>query len=467
MSRRILIVDDVATNRIVMKVRLSDAHYEVLQASDGQSAIEIARREKPDLILLDMTLRDMDGTEFCRRLKADQDTAAIPLIVVTAATGTRAKMAALQAGADEFLSKPLDEMILLARVRSLLRARETAEELALRHGTQRMLGFGETPETFLPPGEIALIGADPRISRRWRTELDPLISDRITPMTRAEALQPAASDQTPDLYVIDADLAPEGTGLRMLSELRARSETRYAAILVVVPEAARDTAAMALDLGANDLITAPVDPQELALRIKTQLKRKRQADSLRATVENGLRLAVTDPLTGLFNRRYALPHLARIAQRSAETDRSYGVMLLDIDRFKRVNDTYGHAAGDAVLTAVAQRLRDNLRPVDLIARIGGEEFMVALPDSDTDYVCQIAERLRHAIEERPVPLPNGHDAIKVTISIGAAISEGRPPAAETDDLESEVRVLMDHADRALYGAKASGRNTVEISQTAA
>ncbi|MBL3585281.1 diguanylate cyclase [Rhodovulum sulfidophilum] len=467
MSRRILIVDDVATNRIVMKVRLRNAHYQVLQASDGRTALEMARTERPDLILLDMCLPDIEGTDLCRRLKAGRETASIPLIVVTAGRAPETKMRALEAGADEFLSKPLDEMILLARVRSLLRARETAEELALRNGTHQVLGFAEAAPNFAPPGLVALIASDPRRARAWRAALVPLISDSLTVLSRAEALNPQPGAAQPDAYVIDADLTAEGAGLRMVSELRAHPGSRDAAILIVVPEAARETAAMALDLGANDLIADPMDAQELALRIKMQIRRKTQSDRLRATLEDGLRLAVTDPLTGLFNRRYALPHVARVAERAAETGRSFALMILDIDRFKLVNDHYGHASGDAVLVEVARRLKENLRAVDLIARIGGEEFMVALPETDAERACGTAERLRRAIERRPVALPGGAGEIPVTISVGVAIGDGRAFVTGQVDLEAKVRELMEHADRALYGAKASGRNTVEMSRSAA
>lgn len=174
-----------------------------------------------------------------------------------------------------------------------------------------------------------------------------------------------------------------------------------------------------------------------------------------------------DPLTGLFNRRYALPHLARIAERAAETGRGYAVMLLDLDRFKRVNDRYGHAAGDAVLVEVARRVKDSLRPVDLVARIGGEEFLVALPETGFEQACATAERLRTLIEQRPVTLPGGAGEIGVTISVGLAFGRDKTPAAGSADVEAEINALMEQADRALYGAKASGRNTVEISRSAA
>ncbi|MEX5727147.1 two-component system cell cycle response regulator [Rhodovulum iodosum] len=451
MPGRILVVDDLATNRIMMKVHLADAHYDVLQAAGGRAALDIARREAPDLILLDMMMPDLDGISVCERLRADPATAEIPIIIVTAATDARSRLRALAAGADDFLSRPLDELILLARVRSLLRARETAQELALRDGTERLLGFSEPAQGFAPPGRIALVAARAETAAGWQAALAGRLTDRIVPMTRAEALSPDPGHAVPDLFVIEGDLGGPGGGLRLLTELRSRSETRHAAVLIVLPPTARETAAMALDLGANDLMTAPLDGAELALRLKAQMARKRQADRLRDTLRDGLRMAATDPLTGLFNRRYALPHLARIAERADRTGRRFAVLLLDLDRFKAVNDRHGHAAGDAVLVAVAQRLRDNLRAVDLVARFGGEEFLVALPDTDATAACAAAERLRRVIGAAPVALPGGGD-LQVSASIGVAMG-----GAEA----GTVSALIEAADAALYRAKSAGRDRVD------
>nr|WP_290428619.1 GGDEF domain-containing protein [Defluviimonas salinarum] len=166
---------------------------------------------------------------------------------------------------------------------------------------------------------------------------------------------------------------------------------------------------------------------------------------------------MTDPLTGLNNRRYALPHLARIAERARAAGRQFAVMVLDLDRFKAINDSRGHAAGDAVLIEVAARLRGNLRAVDLLARIGGEEFLVALPDTTPEAAQATAERLRRVIGDRPVPMPDGAAAIPVTLSIGLALGPG--PASVED--------LVDLADRALMGSKADGRNIVTVGRSAA
>ncbi|ALG89380.1 MULTISPECIES: diguanylate cyclase [Actibacterium] len=458
MPGKILVVDDVATNRIVMKVRLAEACYQVLQADGGLAALDLARRERPDLILLDFMMADLDGIEVCRRLKADPDTAEIPVIMVTAARNSEEKLRALQAGAEEFLPKPLDELTLLARVRSLLRARETARELALRDGTRRVLGFDEPAEDFARKGRIALIAARQAQALHWKGALSRHLNAELTVMTRDGALALSDGGPVPDLFVISADLERSGAGLRLLTDLRSRAATRHSAVLMVVPEGAREAAAMALDLGANDLVNSPFDGPEMALRLATQLSRKYQSDRLRASVKDGLRLAVTDPLTGLFNRRYALPHLARIVSRAGETRRPCAVMLLDMDRFKQVNDRHGHAAGDAVLEQVARLLSAELRAVDLVARIGGEEFLIALPETSLEIATATAERLRLQIGETPVLLPGGKGVISVSVSIGLTLCD-RPGCA--------VDVLMEEADAALYAAKADGRNKVTIRNSAA
>lgn len=461
MPGKVLIVDDVATNRIVLKVKLAVACYETVQAANGAEALRLAREVRPDLILLDVQLPDTDGIEVCRRLKADPATRGIPVVMISAAGEGAARMPALNAGAEEFLSKPLDDLLLLARLRSLLRARETEKELRLRDIACRDIGFTEAGQAFDGKGCVALVAGLPETAAGWKRDIAAHLPDHLVVADPDEVLAASASDQAPDVFVVAADMGQPGTGLRLMSELRSRPATRHAAICMVVAPAARDTAAMALDLGASDVIAEGVTPEEMALRIRAQLQRKRMADMLRASVADGLRLAVTDPLTGLYNRRYALPHLARMAERAEETGRHFAVMVLDLDRFKSVNDTWGHAAGDAVLVEVAARLRANLRAADLVARIGGEEFLVALPDCTLESARSTAERLRLAVEERRIRLPRGSGEIGVTLSIGLALGGGRSgtPLA--------VEEIVSEADQALLGSKSEGRNLVTIGRTAA
>ena len=460
MGGKVLITDDVATNRIVLKVKLGAACYRPLLAADGAGCLAIARAEVPDLILLDLMLPDMSGIEVLRRLRADPLTREIPVIMISASKDPEVRLEALEEGADDYLPKPVDDLVLMARLRSLMRLRDATGEVAVRGAALRALGLAEEGEGFEGPGTIALVAARPETALRWRKELQPLMHDRLLMLSRAEAL--AELNAAPDIFLIDADLDGPGGGLRLMSELRSRAGTRHAAVCIVRGELQGEDAAMAFDLGANDLLPAGFDPREVRMRMRNLMRRKRRADWQRATLHNGLRLAVVDPLTGLYNRRYAGAHLAAVAERAQTAGERFAVMVIDLDRFKAVNDRWGHGAGDAVLVEVARRLHANLRPGDLLARIGGEEFLVALPDMHAhDEAMAIAERLRQAVEETPVALPGG-GTLAVTVSIGLAFSrEGDPRRLE------QVTEVVNRADSALLLAKSEGRNKVTVGRTEA
>ena len=512
MGGKIIIVDDVATNRIVMKVKLTAAGYLPVVAADGTSCLALAKEEAPNLILLDYNLPDMAGTEVLRHLRADPLTRRLPVVVFSASQSPAARIAAFQAGADDFLVKPIDDQTLLARIRNLMRAhgalsglnmgldpRAAASDLDLSDlgfaeaarpdlGAADLdlpprapalpapctSGLAETPAPFhradttaAPPGTIALTIAlvmqRPETALFLRRNLAAKLASRVVTLTAETALANALQDgPAPDLFVIEADLLLQGGGLRLMSDLRSRSATRDArfALYRTTPEDA--PAAMAFDLGADDLIDADTAPQEIALRIQRLLTLKQQADRLRVSVTDGLRLAMIDPLTGLHNRRYGLARMQAIAESAQTTGAGYAVLVADIDQFKSVNDRFGHAVGDAVLVQVAERLRENLRAGDLVARIGGEEFLIALPDIALTEARCIAERLCSMMSDTPFDIGRGR-ALPVTISIGLAISEGGSAPAHLET----VTEIVDRADRALMRSKAAGRNHVTIGRTAA
>ena len=472
MPGRILIVDDVATNRIVMKVKLAAARYDVVPAESGEQAIEIARAGGVDLVIMDMMMPGLTGAETCARLRADPLTAALPVILVTALDDAEARMAGLSAGADDFLSKPVDEIALLARVRSLLRTREEERDYEARAGGLLDLetapaGFAETGQAaFTGPaalslrpaptdGRIALIGgSEAAWLLRQREALRPLFRKEVAVIGRDEALaiQP---NTAPDLFLIDADTGGRSQGLRLMSELRSRPATRHSAFIVILPGGDSERAATALDLGASDVSYKPFPPDEIAMRIRTQLARKRRSDRMRDTLDTGLRLAVIDPLTGLHNRRYGLHHLDQVVTRCRVQGIRAGLISMDIDHFKRINDRFGHPTGDRVLARVAQVLSQSLRSQDLVARIGGEEFLAILPDSGLEQVRAVAERLRRAIEAMRIPMGDGTE-LQVTLSLGAAM------LSNCDDATSRA---LEAVDRALYAAKNGGRNRVSLADS--
>ncbi|MGR3377306.1 diguanylate cyclase [Salipiger abyssi] len=455
MTGRILIADGVPTNRIIMRVKLTAAYYEVLQAASGAEALLAVRREKPDLVLAATDLPDMTGRDFCTRLRAMPDAADTPVILVHPQPDRGQRMRALAAGADDVLARPIDELVLQARLRSLLRARHAEDELRLRDDTRRALGLAEPPAGLEVPARIAIVPVQMDIPLRdGIAAMRSCLPDRFEEMTPEQALHLDAP--VPEVFVIVDTGSMSGAGLSLLTQLRTSPDLRQTAIVYVTRADCRQEAASALDLGANDLLVNGFDPEELILRLPKQISRKRTADRLRANMQHGLRAAVTDPLTGLYNRRYALPHLARLSDRAAGQNRPYALLLADLDRFKQINDSHGHATGDAVLTEVARRISENLRVADLVARIGGEEFLVAMPDTGREAALRTAERLRRVIECSTVTLPGDGARIGTTVSIGVALARR--------GVTERPEALLDRADRALYKAKDAGRNRIALAE---
>jgi two-component system cell cycle response regulator len=200
----------------------------------------------------------------------------------------------------------------------------------------------------------------------------------------------------------------------------------------------------------NELIMRPIARHELLARARTQTTRQRYAVALPPSVTNTLALAVTDELTGLYNRRYFDRHLSIMLEKAREQGRDMAVMLIDMDFFKSVNDNHGHDIGDAVLKEFAQRLRRNIRGVDLACRFGGEEFVVLMPDTDWRQAQGVAERVRQAVAEKGFATGSGRP-LSLTVSVGLALNE-----SETDTPE----IMLKRADVALYRAKREGRNRV-------
>lgn len=460
MSGKVLIVDGIAGNRITLRAGLAAAGYDAAAAPDAETALRAARRAMPDLILTDLSLPDLPGPDLIARLRSDTAAQDTPVVALAPPGARQARIAALRAGADDVLPRGIDAPALQARLRNLLRPRALLADLRPGGQAAALKGLAEgaarCPE---PPGTVALVADRPETALRWRRMLAPFMRDRLTVMTRPEALADSDETAVPDVWLIEAAADDPGGGLRFLSELRARPAARHAGVCLIRNGAWHD-AATAYDLDAGDLVGADSDPEELALRLAVLLRRKRLADRHRATLRDGLRHGTFDPLTGLHNRYFGLRLLADIAAAAAARPAGPGfaVMMVDLDRFKTVNDRWGHAAGDAVLAEVAQRLSVNLRAGDLVARVGGEEFLVALPATDLPDARRVAERLREAVRERAFTLPSG-EVLRVTASIGLALAEGG--AAEA------VEAVVERADRALMTAKTAGRNRVTLGLSAA
>ncbi|CDI08184.1 PleD family two-component system response regulator [Agrobacterium pusense] len=451
MTARVLVVDDIPANVKLLEARLVAEYFDVVTAEDGVKALAICDKEQVDIILLDIMMPGMDGFEVCERLKANPDTAHIPVVMVTALDQPSDRVRGLKAGADDFLTKPVNDLQLIARVKSLVRLKAVSDELRVRAEAARQIGIEEMLRSdglMQTPGRILV--ADGRASSQERIvrALKPVAE--VDAVTEPQAALLKATGNPFELVIVNSNFE-DYDPLRLCSQLRSLERTRFLPLLLVAEQGADDMVARALDLGVNDYILRPIDPNELVARSLTQIRRKRYNEHLRLNLQHTMELAIVDGLTGLNNRRYLDNHLKILFDRAAVRGRPISICMTDIDRFKLVNDTYGHDVGDEVLREFAARIRSTVRGADLACRYGGEEFVVVMPDTPIELAASVAERLRTIVEDKPFYVRSIDRELSITASLGIASGSG---AFGTPD------ELLRQADRALYEAKHAGRNRV-------
>ena len=451
MTARILVVDDIPANVKLLEARLTAEYFQVATALNGADALAICDEGGIDLILLDIMMPGMDGFEVCTRLKANPATVHIPVVIVTALDQPADRIRGLEAGADDFLTKPVNDLQLMSRVKSLVRLKTLTDELRLRAETTRSIGIDELlggrAEVSTESARLLLIDERPASIERLQKTLRNECELDVTSDPQAGFFQ--AVEKNYDCILLATGFA-DFDPLRICSQLRSLDRTRFLPILLIAEQGEDERISRALELGVNDYVIRPVDPQELVARIRTQVRRKRFNDALRQSVVQTIEMAVTDGLTGLHNRRYLDTHLDILVERAVSRGRPLSYMIADLDRFKSINDAFGHDGGDDVLREFANLLRRQVRGADLVCRYGGEEFVVIMPDTDPEIAGRVAERVRAAVAEKSFDLANGRK-IPVTVSVGIASLEGRGDT---------IAALAKRADTALYEAKSAGRNRV-------
>jgi two-component system, cell cycle response regulator len=452
MTARVLVVDDLPANVKLLEARLSAEYFDVITATSGIQALTICERAECDLVLLDVMMPHMDGFEVCRRLKTNPATHHIPVVIVTALDQPSDRVRGLEAGADDFLTRPIAEPVLIARVRSLARLKMITDELRMRAFTTRDIGI-KSPER----EAVADSGRDGRV---LIVDDRPASYERVAAMLSAEQsvdIEPApsealfrAADGNYDLVIVSLGLE-SFDALRLCSQIRSLDRTRSVPILAITEPDDHARMLRGLEIGVNDYLMRPIDKNELLARARSQVRKRRYTERLRDNVQISIEMAITDALTGLFNRRYMENHLATLIEQASARGKPLAVLELDIDYFKSINDTYGHDAGDDVLRDFALRIKRSIRGIDLACRSGGEEFVIVMPETDMTVAAMVAERLRRRIAAEPFVISQGARSIPVTLSIGLAALRGR---------DDSPAALLKRADQALYRAKRDGRNRV-------
>ncbi|WP_347938561.1 PleD family two-component system response regulator [Rickettsia oklahomensis] len=444
----ILVVDDIETNIKLLTAKLLKEYYTVLTANSGKEALAILKKGKIDIILLDVMMSEMDGFEVCKTIKTDPETTHIPVVMVTALSDIDDRVKGLEAGADEFLTKPINDTALFVRLKSLSRMKSLIDELKLRNSTNALLGVTniEMHDNFADK-KILLINDDIVQAKNIKQMLLK-ITTNVKVISNSDELD-IINKYKPNLIIISSTLENDDP-LRISVILRGKAEINGVVIILQIDEDGMPLVVKGVELGINDYFIYPIEESELLARIRTQLRRKQYQDNLRNDLEQSVNLAAKDGLTGLFNRRYFDIHLKQMIEKANKENIKLYLLICDIDNFKHVNDTYGHQAGDKVLTIVSRILKNTLRVTDLIARFGGEEFTILLTDIDISKAIETAERVRVKIEYTDFHIEDHMEPLNKTISIG--VTEYKK--------EESIESFIERADNAMYTAKTTGKNKV-------
>jgi two-component system cell cycle response regulator len=457
--KSILIVDDEPLNRKLLSGMLESENYHLMTSEDGESALDIINQQLPDIILLDIMMPGMDGYEVTRKLKSCPDTCSIPIILITALSAYDDKIKGLEAGADEFLNKPVQAEELITRVQSLLRMKEYHERLTSKVVTEK--NFTHQPQSDTPPAnqrekQVVLVVEDsPEYRRLVQAHLQGEPYRLLMASSGKEAVA-LIEQEAVDCLLLDIML-PDMDGFAICEKLQNNEAYRHIQTVGITSAEDLSLKIKGIEAGFDDYLIKPVNFTELKVRIKALLRKKAYLDQLQDKYQAGFQQAISDQLTGLYNNSYFKHFLGVDIQKADRRGYPISLIMADVDNFKLVNDEHGHITGDLVLKEIASTLKNTIRITDVAARYGGEEFALILPYTDPDSAMVLADRILEAVRSSPFAADAVEQGLPITISLGIATYPYHASSATK---------LLERADQSLYKAKKQGKDCWTIFQPA-
>lgn len=453
MSALILLVDDHEKNIALLKTKLANEFYNVITASNAYEALLLVKQRNPDLIILDVMMPGMDGFELCRRLKSDIATAHIPVIMLTALHSTSDRLRGLEAGADDFLTKPTNDVVFFARTKSLVRMKLLLDELRLRDKSAAQIEgkFNEHNSftTNVAGARVLLIDEDSVQANVLSGKIAELYQVEVS--DDYEAAPELAKNGNFDVILINSTISGM-EGLRLASHLKGHGDTRHIPVIIMVYEERVQTMLKALEFGINDYLLLPVEHHEMMARIKTQVRRRKYQEALRNSYIGDASPTLKDALTHLYNRKFMDVHLEGLVEQSTRFGKPLTMIMVDIDHMSALNQNYGRSVGDELLQSLSKVLVRSIRTADFAARFNGEEFIILLPYTDLLSASVVTDRIRKTVEATLFPVDHEIHALNVTVSIGAAQLKKNEGSVD----------FFKRVESSVETAKQGGRNQVHL-----
>lgn len=445
---RILVVDDSAMMRMAIREELEEGGYEVVEASNGLEALVRISGDPPlDLVTLDVEMPRLDGWDTCRKLRSEHYSRIInkmgkghlPIIFITSQDSMTQRRKGFDVGGTDFISKPFLKGELLEAVDRILKPVVLSQDIT------------------------ALVVEDNGVARKIVAGILTQEGLRIMEAENGEQGYELFKNHCDDIDVVITDLfMPHMNGDELSRRIRREFDRWDIPIICLTAMPDQSELLKVFKAGVSDYLVKPFAKEELLARITVHLERyrlsrqlKEKIEALKSSNEKIRKLSITDPLTGCYNRNYLTGHLEKELKRTQRYGSPLSLVIADIDFFKKVNDTWGHGAGDQVLVAfvdmIQQTIRNNL---DWVVRFGGEEFLIVLPETNLNDALDFTERIRKTVSSQPITCEE--NAIAITASFGVTSVD---PGDFQETLPTDR--LIDMADKCLYQAKENGRNRVE------
>lgn len=452
---KILVVDDDPKNIKLMEGILISGGYRIFTAENGEEALRQVREVGPDLVLLDIMMPGIDGYEVTKQIKANPQSENIPIILVTALDGRNDKIRGMDAGAEEFLTKPVNPVEIEARVESMLKLKRYRDQLDIRSQSRNRIP--EISESEAPvvleeiTHKVLIVEDDEKDLKLILSHLEPMSYNVEVARNGSDAIKMLDQGNF-DITLVDI-LLPGMDGFQVCDNVKNNEKIKDTQVLLITSLNDLENRIRGVELGADDYLIKPYDPRELQTRMKALLKKKTYIDTLHSLYEQALNSALIDGLTGLYNHIYFKRFLELEIKRSERHDHQTALLMIDLDDFKHINDTLGHAAGDEILKSIGKLLKSTIREIDFAARYGGEEFVVVMPYGDPTTLAEVGNRICEATSAMAIPERCKNTISGVTVSVGGALY---PTNADSS------ADLIEKADYMLYKAKRGGKNRLMI-----